>query len=114
VGRRRAAPPAPGNGAKTKKRRYLIRHGANEVSDVFVVGGATAVGYLWGLLSQICANEGDRGEASSRASLAPTGQSHFRIDEYPVGARLAREEAIEGNAVLQPNNSLMAMICSAT
>jgi len=29
---------------------------ANGVSDVFVVGGATAVGYLWLLLSQICAN----------------------------------------------------------
>jgi len=28
---------------------------ANEVSDVFVVGGATAVGYLWGLLCQIYA-----------------------------------------------------------
>ena len=47
VGAERAAPPAPGNGAKTKKRRHLIRHGANEMSDVFVVGGATAVGYLW-------------------------------------------------------------------
>lgn len=28
---------------------------ANEVSDVFVVGGATAVGYLYRLPSQICA-----------------------------------------------------------
>jgi hypothetical protein len=46
VGAERAAPPAPGNGAKTKKRRHLIRRGANEMSDVFVVGGATAVGYL--------------------------------------------------------------------
>jgi hypothetical protein len=29
---------------------------ASGVSDVFVVGGATAVGYLCGMLSQICAN----------------------------------------------------------
>jgi len=56
VERLTAAPPAPLCGAKTQKRRYLVRRGANGVSDVFVVGGATAVGYLCGLLSEICAN----------------------------------------------------------
>jgi hypothetical protein len=44
------------NGSQTKKRRHLIRLEANKVSDVFVVGWATAVGYLWDLLSEICAN----------------------------------------------------------
>lgn len=56
VGAASAAPPAPVCGAKTKKRRHPIRHEANEVSDVFVVGGATAVGYLYRLLSENCAN----------------------------------------------------------
>ncbi len=51
-----AAPPAPVCGAKTQKRRYLDRLKAMEVSDVFVVGGATAVGYLCVMLSEICAN----------------------------------------------------------
>ncbi|POF42089.1 hypothetical protein B0D71_11615 [Pseudomonas laurylsulfativorans] len=36
---------------------------ANEVSDVFVVGGATAVGYLYRLLSEICANTRNRAAA---------------------------------------------------
>ncbi len=33
---------------------------ANEVRDVFVVGGATAVGYLYRLHSEICANNRNR------------------------------------------------------
>ncbi len=56
VGRRTAAPPAPSFGAKTQKRRYLMRRLGERVSDVFVVGGATAVGYLCVLHSEICAN----------------------------------------------------------
>jgi hypothetical protein len=47
VGRRIGRTTGPRSvGAKTKKRRHRIRQKANEVSDVFVVGGATAVGYL--------------------------------------------------------------------
>ena len=34
--------------------------GANRVCDVFVVEGATAVGYLWGFFSKRWANKGGR------------------------------------------------------
>jgi len=46
VGRRYGRTTGPGLWGQNEKRRYPIRQGANEVSDVFVVGGATAVGYL--------------------------------------------------------------------
>ena len=56
VGRRHGRTTAPVSGAKNKKTPPPNPPWANEVSDVFVVGGATAVGYLYRLLSQICAN----------------------------------------------------------
>jgi len=46
VGRRIGRTTGPGLWGQNKKRRHRIRQRANEVSDVFVVGGATAVGYL--------------------------------------------------------------------
>ena len=56
--------------------------GANEVSDVFVVGGATAVGYLYRLLSEICANTRNR-----VAAIREQARSHIRPRSI-VGAGL--------------------------
>ncbi|AWY43600.1 hypothetical protein DKY63_28230 [Pseudomonas putida] len=71
------APPGgttgPGQWGQNKKTPLPDSPGANGVSDVFVVGGATAVGYLWGLQSQICANRVRPYDGQSRASFAPTG-----------------------------------------
>ena len=47
VGRRNGRTTSPGLWGKTVKTPLPdSQKGANEVSDVFVVGGATAVGYL--------------------------------------------------------------------
>ncbi|CAI8914154.1 hypothetical protein EMIT0P228_30008 [Pseudomonas brassicacearum] len=42
-------------GPKQKNAATRIAREARRVCDVFVVGGATAVGYLWVCLSEICA-----------------------------------------------------------
>jgi len=56
VGRRHGRTTGPGLwGQNAKTPLPGSPKGAKKVSDVFVVGGATAVGYLWGLLSEICA-----------------------------------------------------------
>ncbi|MGF6125402.1 hypothetical protein QF019_000591 [Pseudomonas frederiksbergensis] len=55
VGRRYGRTTGPDPWGQNKKTPPPDSPWANEVSDVFVVGGATAVGYLYRLLSQICA-----------------------------------------------------------
>ncbi len=77
---------------KQKNAATRIAREARRVCDVFVVGGATAVGYLWGCLSEICANPGGKGEGHSRAGSLP--QLIFGVQQYevhsgpPVGASL--------------------------
>jgi hypothetical protein len=57
VGRRHGRTTGPGLwGQNAKTPLPDSPKGANGVSDVFVVGGATAVGYLSEMLSEICAN----------------------------------------------------------
>ncbi|WP_146242091.1 hypothetical protein, partial [Pseudomonas jessenii] len=56
VGRRYGRTTGPVLWGQNEKTPLPDSPGANEVSDVFVVGGATAVGYLYRLLSEICAN----------------------------------------------------------
>jgi hypothetical protein len=73
VGRRLGRTTGPDLWGQNEKTPPPDSPWANEVSDVFVVGGATAVGYLYGLLSQICANTLMTRCGHSRASLAPTG-----------------------------------------
>ena len=63
------APPVPQDQNKKTPQPGLLE--SNGVCDVFVVGGATAVGYLWGGLSEICANLIIRGEPFA-SGLAPT------------------------------------------
>jgi len=46
----------PGHWGQNEKTPLPDPPWANKGSDVFVVGGATAVGYLCVLLSEICAN----------------------------------------------------------
>ncbi|WP_095148069.1 hypothetical protein [Pseudomonas sp. Irchel s3a18] len=57
-GRRDGRTTDPGLWGQNEKTPLPDSPGANEVSDVFVVGGATAVGYLYQLLSEICARSG--------------------------------------------------------
>ncbi|VVO88396.1 hypothetical protein PS838_03097 [Pseudomonas fluorescens] len=47
VGRRIGRSTGPGLWGQNKKTPPPDSPGANGMSDVFVVGGATAVGYLW-------------------------------------------------------------------
>lgn len=47
VGRRYGRTTGPGLWGQNEKTPRPDSPGANEVRDVFVVGGATAVGYLW-------------------------------------------------------------------
>jgi hypothetical protein len=47
VGRRYGRTTGPVLWGQNEKTPLPDSPGANEVSDVFVVGGATAVGYLW-------------------------------------------------------------------
>jgi hypothetical protein len=56
VGGRNGRTTGPGLWGQNKKTPPPDSPWANQVSDVFVVGGATAVGYLCRLLSEICAN----------------------------------------------------------
>ncbi len=69
VGRRNGRTTGPGLWGQNKKTPLPDPPWANEVSDVFVVGGATAVGYLCGLLSQICATSGICGGAEKIAAF---------------------------------------------
>ncbi|WP_371319172.1 hypothetical protein [Pseudomonas sp. PDM26] len=55
VGRRYGRTTGPVLWGQNEKTPPPDSPGANEVRDVFVVGGATAVGYLYRLPSQICA-----------------------------------------------------------
>jgi hypothetical protein len=77
-----------------------MRRLGERVSDVFVVGGATAVGYLWGLHSEICAKD---------QKIAAFGSS-YRDMRASVGAA----EGCDPLILIQPSNSLIAIICSAT
>ncbi|PMY41696.1 hypothetical protein C1Y35_06240 [Pseudomonas sp. GW456-L14] len=109
VGRHYGRSTGPGLWGQNEKTPQPVSPGARRVCDVFVVGGATAVGYLCRLHSQICAKScspgvPDRGQASRLQKLTV----------FSVGARLARDGARTGAASFQPSNSLMAMICSAT
>ncbi len=58
--------------------------------DVFVVGGATAVGYLWVCLSEICANLGDWGEAyreQARSHNGSVGVTNMEFTPEPMWER---------------------------
>ena len=98
--RRDGRATGPGQGGQNEKTPLPDPRGANEVGDVFVVGGATAVGYLWVLHSEICAKD---------QTIAAIGSS-YRGMQSPVGAA----EGCDLLILIQPNNSLMAIICSAT
>jgi len=73
VGRRNGRTTGPLLRGQNKKTPPPDLPWANKVSDVFVVGGATAVGYLWGLLSEICANQSAVKSFLWRGSLLPLG-----------------------------------------
>ncbi|OLF55117.1 hypothetical protein BTN82_08955 [Pseudomonas chlororaphis] len=55
VGRQYGRSTGPGLWGQNEKTPQPVSPGARRVCDVFVVGGATAVGYLWRLQSQNCA-----------------------------------------------------------
>ncbi len=79
---------------KQKNAATRIAREARRVCDVFVVGGATAVGYLWVCLSEICANsrdwrEGYREQARSHNGFAVSTEAAVTLGS--CGSEPARD-----------------------
>ncbi|SDA41731.1 hypothetical protein SAMN03159443_00478 [Pseudomonas sp. NFACC15-1] len=84
---------------KQKNAATRIARKARRVCDVFVVGGATAVGYLWVCLSEICANSRDWREGYREQARSHNGFAVFTEAAVTLGSCRSEPARDSGRSV---------------